>query len=144
VNVYVDTNLIVARAVIDHQHQADAIRLFREIRSHRWKPVISAHGLAEIYSILTRAPFLRPISPAEAGDIIRQNIVPHFQIEPLSRADYLSIIQNCALNHWPGGRIYDAVHIHAARKAKCARIFTMNIEEFRRIAPDLRDRITHP
>jgi predicted nucleic acid-binding protein len=144
VNVYVDTNLVVARTVTDHPHQSAAVRLFREIRSHRWKPVISAHGLAEVYSILTRAPFVPRISPTEAGEMIRHNIVPHFQIETMTRADYISVIQDCALNLWSGGRIYDAIHIHAARKAKCRRIFTLNVDEFRRMAPDLRDRVVRP
>jgi predicted nucleic acid-binding protein len=144
VNVYVDTNLIVARSVAGHPHQPDATQLFRDIRSRRWTPVISAHGLAEIFSVLTKAPFARPISPSEAAQIIEQNVVPLFKVESLSAADYASVIQACASNGWGGGRIYDAIHLHTARRSKCSRIFTLNLDDFRRIAPDLRDRIQSP
>jgi len=144
VNVYVDTNLIVARSVMGHAHQTNAVQLFRVIRSRRWTPVIAAHGLAEIFSVLTKAPFPRPISPGEAGQIIEQNILPLFKVEPLTPADYVSVVQHCASNGWSGGRVYDALHLQTARRMKCSRIFTMNADHFRLIAPDLRDRIVSP
>ncbi len=143
-NVYVDTNLIVARSVTGHPHQPNAVRLFREIRTRRWTPVIAAHGLAELFSVLTNAPLPRPISPGEARQIIEQNVLPLFKVEPLTAADYVSVVQHCASSGWTGGRVYDALHLLTARRARCSRIFTMNADHFTRIAPDLRDRIISP
>ena len=67
-----------------------------------------------------------------------------FEIGTLGRSDYADVLQNCAAQGWTGGRVFDALHIQAARKAKCARIYTFNLVHFRRIAPDLHDRILSP
>jgi len=48
------------------------------------------------------------------------------------------------MQDWTGGRIYDAIHIQIARKAKCDRIYTFDVRHFRSIAPDLSDRIMAP
>lgn len=143
-NVYVDTNVVVARTAVGHPHQANAVHLFREIATRRWTPVISAHGLAEIYSVLTRTPFPRRVSAAEAWKVIENNILPLFEVEALTKTDYKSLLQNCAANGWSGGQVCDAIHISAARKAKCSRIYTLNVKHFRLIAPDLHDRILSP
>ncbi len=142
--VYVDTNTIVARAVVNHVHNANAVALFRQIEQKRWTPVISTHGLTEIYAVLTGAPFQPRISPAEAWQILQQNILEKFDIEPLTRNDYSKIIKECAAQGWTGGRVYDAIHVHIARKMQCSRIYTFNVSHFRQIAPDLTDRIMAP
>lgn len=143
-NVYTDTSVIVARTLPSHFHHANAVELFRSLRGQRWNPVISSHGLAEIYSVLTRLPMPQRISAAEASHLIHENILSQFEVQPLGKADYAEIVRSCSAQGWTGGAIYDAVHIHAARKAKCARIYTFNLSDFRRIAPDLRDRILTP
>ena len=142
--IYIDTNIVVADAVDNHPHNANAASLFREIQVRGWTPVISTHGLAEVYSILTGAPFYPRISPAVAWQIIEENILASFEIEPLIRSDYTKIVRECAISGCIGGRVYDAIHVHAARKAKCERIYTFNVQDFRQIAPDLVDRIMAP
>ncbi len=142
--VYIDTNVIVARSITLHEHHPRAIELFAEIERRRWIPAISTHGLAEIYAILTRAPYQPRISPAEAWGILEKNILERFEIEPLTRSDYTKILRECAALGWIGGRIYDAIHIYAARKAQCSRIYTFNVQDFRQLAPDLLDHIMVP
>ena len=142
--VYIDTNVIVARSVTQHEHHIRAIAFFTEAESRTWTLVISTHGLAEIYSILTRVPYQPRISPAEAWGILEKNILERFEIEPLIRSDYAKILRECAASGWIGGRVYDAIHVHAARKAKCERIYTFNVQDFRQIAPDLVDCIMAP
>ncbi len=142
--VYLDSNLLVARSLIQHVHHARAIELFVEIVSKRWTPIISTHGLAEIYAILTSAPYKPRMTCAEAWQLIETNILPRMEIEPLGKDDYSEVIKECASQGHIGGRIYDAIHIHAARKAECARIYTFNVQHFRQIAPDLLDRIMAP
>ena len=142
--VYIDTNVVVARSITQHEHYPRAIELFAEIERRQWSPAISTHGLAEIYAILTRAPYQPRISSAEAWGIIEKNILVRFEIEPLTRSDYTRILRECAALGWTGGRIYDAIHVHAARKAGCSRIYTFNVQDFRQLAPDLLDRIMAP
>jgi len=142
--VYIDTNLIIADAVQTHTHHANAEALFHLIQMRRWTPVVSAHGLSETYSVLTGAPFQPRISPMEAWEIIEKNVLKSFIIEPLGHNDFTKIIRECAANGWTGGITYDVIHVYAARKAQCTRIYTSNLAHFRRIAPDLHDRIFAP
>ncbi len=142
--VYVDTNVVVARSVTQHQHHVRAVEFFAEVQRRRWIPAISAHGLAELYAVLTRAPYQPRVSPEEAWEILERNVVERFEIEALSRSDYAKIIRECAALGWTGGRVYDSIHVHAARKGQCSRIYTFNVHDFRQIAPDLLDRIMAP
>jgi predicted nucleic acid-binding protein len=144
VKIYLDTNIVVADAVTGHVHHANASALLRQIESRRWTPVIVAHGLAEIYSVLTRAPYTPRISPAAAWQILEENVVAAFEIETLSRSEYIRVLKDCAAQGWGGGRIHDALHIAAARKAQCGRIYTFDVAHFRQLAPDLVDRILAP
>lgn len=76
--------------------------------------------------------------------MIEQNILPLFEIEELGMADYSSLLRGLASDGLAGGQVYDAVHLQAARKAKCSKIYTFNVSDFRRIAPDLEDCILRP
>ncbi|MBV8675377.1 MAG: PIN domain-containing protein [Acidobacteriaceae bacterium] len=142
--IYIDTNIVVADAVEKHPHSSNASSLFKAVQIRRWTPVISAHGLAEIYSTLTGAPFRPRISPVAAWQIIEENVLASFEVAPLIRNDYARILRECVDSGWTGGRVYDAIHVYAARKAKCERIYTFNVPDFRQIAPDLVDRIMAP
>jgi predicted nucleic acid-binding protein len=144
VKIYVDTNVIVADTLKDHVHHANAVEVFRQIQLHKWTPAISAHGLAEIYSVLSGAPHKPRPTPASVGQMIEENILQSFEIEPLTVKDYTKIIRDCASLGWTGGRVYDAIHVHAARKAHCSRIYTFDVNDFRQLAPDLVDRIMAP
>lgn len=97
-----------------------------------------------MYAVLTQTPFQPRVSPAEAWQLIEHDVIGKFEIQALSPNDYAKIVKECAANGWTGGVIYDAIHVYAARKAQCARIYTANLSHFRRIAPDLHDRIFAP
>lgn len=43
-----------------------------------------------------------------------------------------------------GGAVYDALQIECARKTGAERIYTFNVSDFTRLAPDWADRITAP
>jgi hypothetical protein len=43
-----------------------------------------------------------------------------------------------------GGKVYDALLIECARISRADRIYTFNLRDFRRLAPDLTDRISAP
>jgi predicted nucleic acid-binding protein len=144
VNVYLDTNIVVADAVEAHEDHTRAVSLIQEAQRRRWTLFISAHGLAESYAVLTGTPFSHSVSPAEAWLILQENVFQLFEIQSLSRTDYTEVIRNCAAQGWSGGAIFDALHLQAARKANCTRIYTFAVQDFRRIAPDLGDRILSP
>ena len=105
---------------------------------------ISSHSLAETYSALTSLPIIPRITPAEAEQILEVNLRPHFGLVGLTSAMYGRAIDACVRRSLAGGKVYDALLLECARRAKCDRIYTFNVEDFRKLAPDLADRITAP
>jgi predicted nucleic acid-binding protein len=145
VKVYLDTNVLVAAVVKDHQHHVQSFDLVKAVKDGALKGCISTHGLAEFYSVITRAPFIPRAHPAEAGRFMDDNILPHFELVALSKDDYKAVLRSCANSGWIGGVVFDALHVHSARKAECDRIYTFNVKDFRALASAaFADRIAAP
>ena len=68
----------------------------------------------------------------------------NFEIIALTADDYLGVIRTASATGVQGGRIYDALHLAAARKANCDIIYTFNVKHFRELAPDLATKIRAP
>ncbi len=94
--------------------------------------------------MLTRAPLTPPVYPGEAWQILEKDVFPHFKVISLPTGEYRKTLASCAAAGWSGGRIYDALHLAAARRAKCERIYTFNVRHFRELAADLAGRICAP
>jgi len=62
----------------------------------------------------------------------------------LGASDYLTVIRNAANAGIAGGAIYDLLLLAAAEKSEAERIYTFNVQEFRRLAPQLAGRIMAP
>ena len=141
---YCDTDVIVSASVMSHSHHPPAVALLQAVLSGKVSAFVSAHGLAEIYAVLTRTPFAQPISPPSAWQVIEDNVLERFEVVTLTAKEYQQTIHDCALQGWSGSRIYDALHLKAARKANCERIYTFNVRHFQQMAPDLSSRIVSP
>ncbi len=141
---YCDTSVLVAASVSVHPHHAPAIALMRQIRGGKVEAVISAHGTAEFYAVLTRVPLVPPIHPSEAWRLLAENILPHFHVVSLSAAQYKSVLREAAEKGWSGGLVYDALHLAAATSNHCKRIYTFNLRHFLHLAPHLQDSICSP
>lgn len=134
VNWYFDTSVLVPAAVTKHPHNAPALAVLEELIARKRRGFTSAHGLTELYSVLTRTPFKPPVYPSEAWQIIEGMILPHMELVSLTAAEYREVVRHCAVNGWTGGRVHDAVHLRCAQKAQCDRIYTFNIKDFRTLA----------
>ncbi|MCF7929626.1 MAG: PIN domain-containing protein, partial [Spirochaetales bacterium] len=95
-----------------------------------------AHALAETYAVLTALPLPKRIRTAEARRLIEENILAHMNIVDLEREAYIRALDSAANKGLSSGSIYDALHVEAAIKATCLRIYTYNIEHFRALSPD--------
>lgn len=142
---YVDTNVLVAASIQEHQHHVQAFDLLKAVKKGGLQGCISTHGLAEFYSVLTRAPFTPRIHPAEAGRLLDDNVLPFFELTALSAGDYKAVLRSCSNAGLIGGAIFDVLHLHSAQKAGCDRVYTFNVKDFRAFAPvDFQDKITAP
>jgi len=75
---------------------------------------ISTHGLAEFYSVLTRAPFVPHVHPAEVGRFLDDNILPFFSLVDVSADDYKAVLHSSISAGLTGGIVFDALHLHCA------------------------------
>ena len=143
--VYVDTNVLVAASVEQHAQHVPAFELLSAIERNAMQGCISTHGLAEFYSVVTRTPFSPRVQPLVANLFLQDNVYPYFEIVALSEADYRTVLGNCANAGMTSGIIFDALHLCAAGKANCDRIYTFNVKHFRALASkELEDKITAP
>jgi predicted nucleic acid-binding protein len=142
--LFLDTSVLVAALVEPHPAHDRALPWLQRIRDGSAAGVISAHSLAELYSILTTLPVRPRISPVTAQQLIRSNIHSTFEVVSLSADDYASVIDHLADMGILGGATYDAVILQAAAKANPDQVVTLNEKDFRRIRPDLAPMLVTP
>jgi len=127
---FFDTSALVP-AVTEQlaNHTAAHARFVRELKREP-RPCCSTHTLAECYATLTALPLPKRISGAEAARLIEANFVNRLEIVDLTAEDYQAAIRLCADLDRASGQIYDALHLTAAVKSECARLFTYNLKHF--------------
>ena len=89
-------------------------------------------------------PTVPKLKPQDVLAILETNIIPHFTLLVLAPADYLQAVRDLAGKGLGGGRIYDLLHLAAARKQTLDRIYTFNDTEWKKLAPDLGPLIAAP
>ena len=142
---YFDTTVLVAAAVSAHPHHGPALNKLEELARGKHEGFLSAHGLTEVYSVLTRTPFRPPVYPSEALRIIEDEILGPLKLVSLDAREYVRIVRRAGDEGWIGGRIHDAVHLQCALKMDCDRVYTFNVADFRALAPkELVARIAAP
>jgi predicted nucleic acid-binding protein len=144
VRTYFDTSVLVAACVGRHVHHFQAIQALREVRSGKLQGIISSHGLAESFAVLTRAPFVPPVLPHEAWLYLSANVLPTFELVTLTAIEYREVVERCSQNGWSGGRVYDALHIQAAKNAKAERVYTFNLRHFLQVGPEVHNIVVSP
>lgn len=141
---FFDTSVLVAALVEEHPHHAPAAAILNTVFSAGERGYISAHGLVEVYAVLTRAPFPLRIYPDEAWKMLEEGILPHVDVIGLDGADYRRLVEFAAGRNWSGGRVYDLVHLAVARMAGCDRLYTFNVKDFRAMAGEFPGEICAP
>ena len=127
---------VLVPAVADQlaNHEA-AFSCFRKAMAEGEQAFGSCHVLAETYATLTALPLPRRITALEASHLIRSNFTERLELVSLSPDDYSQALEITAGRGLISGQIYDALHVVAALKSGCSRIYTYNIRHFRKLAP---------
>ena len=90
------------------------------------------HSIAEVLAALTRLPVQPRIHPAEAACTVAENILPHLEVMPLGKEDYLEAMNIVASGGWSGAKVYDArEHLRAVTR----RPSVTKPDKLRRISP---------
>jgi predicted nucleic acid-binding protein len=134
--VLFDTSVIVAALVDQLSNHAACFEVFRTYTTGRNRAVVSTHGLAECYSVLTTLPVVKRISASEALVLVRESVIARVEVVALDQSDYVEALSLVSRFGLAGGIVYDALHVAAARRAGCSRIYTNNVAHFRRICSD--------
>ena len=133
--VFLDTNVLVAAVVQKHGDHARALAVLDRVQNGKDKGFISAHSLAEVYAVLTKAPPPVRHSPEQALLSIEENVLKFFKVISLTGNDYASLLREAAVAGVAGGTIYDAVLLRAAEKSEVEKVYTLNVRHFQNIAP---------
>jgi predicted nucleic acid-binding protein len=134
--VFLDTSVLIPAVVKDHEDHARAFRVLKGVHDGRDEGVVSAHGIAEMYAVLTKLPAPFRHSPEQALMSIEENVLKSFKVSSLTGADYSAVIRDAAAARIQGGTVYDGVLLKCAIKAEVARIYTFNLRHFQAVAPE--------
>lgn len=138
---FLDTSVLVATFLGDHQHHERSARLF--LAQKTTTGCTAAHCLAEFYSVLTGIPGRHRASPDEATLFIR-DIQDRLALTALDESEYVRVLEAAVESGISGGGIHDAVIAHCALKAKAQTIYTWNTKHFARLGPKITARLSEP
>ncbi len=97
----------------------------------------SAHALAECYATLTALPLRRRISGPDALLLIETNFIRRLKVVSLNQNDHFKALKLVAGLGRISGQIYDALHMIAAIKEGCERLYTYNHRHFQGLDPSI-------
>jgi len=89
--VLTDTSVLVAAVQTGHPRHQDALQWLQKIQRREVTGYLSTHSLAEFYTVATKLANKPIITPREALDLLKREVIPYFHIVPLEQDDYLAI-----------------------------------------------------
>ena len=131
-----DSSVLIAAFVESHPKHKSSLSLLTKAKDKEFELFVSAHSMAEIYSVLTSAPYKPKITPVLAKQMIERNIRKIARIVYLTDADYFKIIEDMSNSNYSGGIVYDAIIVECALKAKADEIITLNYKDFIRLTKE--------
>ncbi len=138
---FYDTSVLVAAFWGGHRDHSASIQLFAA--ASKTQSACSIHTLAEVYAAMTALP-VRPVLPPEQVMLFVQEVRNRLTLVSLNEGEYCETIQRSAEAGFTSGRVYDALLLRCAAKAKAQIIYTWNLKHFQAIAPELAAQIRTP
>jgi predicted nucleic acid-binding protein len=138
---FFDTSVLVAAFWSDHRDHDASLR--RVATANKKKSACALHTLAEVYSTMTALP-IKDLIPPDQAFIFIEEVRSRFTIVALNEAEYAETIQQSAERGLVSGRVYDALLLRCAAKAKAEVIYTWNVKHFRAIDPEQADKVRTP
>lgn len=138
-----DTSVLVAALVPSHVHHARAYPWLNAVGSGALSGVVSAHALAEMFSVMTKIPLSPPITPAQGAQMI-ERLRPFFLVVEEDEGVAAAAVARCAAVGAATGAVFDAIHIVTAERAGVDVVVTFNERHFRRLSTTTTPRIVVP
>ncbi len=144
VKAFFDTSAVVPLFVESHVHRGRAAPWFERVRTGEVRGILPLHSAAEAYRTLSTYPVVPRIEVPVLRAALHLLLDGPFEVVTPEADDYRAVITFLADREIRGRVVYDALLIQAARKSGADVILTFNDRDFRRVAPDLADRIRTP
>ena len=139
---FFDTSVLIAAFWRGHPDHAASLKLVAAADKKK-SPSCALHTLAEVYAGMTALPVKQLISTDQAMLFV-QDVRQRCTIVTLDEDEYYDTIAQASERGFSSGRIYDALLLRCAAKAKAEVVFTWNLKHFRVIDPSVADRIRTP
>ena len=130
-----DSSVLITAVVDQLPNHAAALACYRRFRGqgNRAAGFCTTHALAECYATLTALPLSPRIQPAEAARLVRENFLADLTVVELVAADYDAALTRAERLGLSSGIVYDAIHLAAAERKRCNRLYTFNLGDFQRL-----------
>lgn len=138
-NAFIDTSVLVAAIVGTEAFHSKCRVIVSNGRCGMY-----GHGITEAFSTLTGGKKSFRLSAEIASKMLAQSFVPLLAITALSATEMLRAMREAESRGVRGGGIFDYLHLFAARKAKAAKLYTLNISNFRACHRPGDPEIVHP
>jgi predicted nucleic acid-binding protein len=131
VSVFLDTSVLLAGLIDLGPQSVAAHLLLHAVAEKTVAPASTAwHCCLEFYSVSTRLPAEYRLTPADAAQLIDEEIFARMLVHGLPSGDRLPLLRAASHDGIAGGRIYDAHIAEVARAARAAVIVTDNRRHF--------------
>src|SRR5918995_5747535 len=131
VNVFLDTSVLLAGLVDFGPQSAPAQSILHAVAEKALQSAGTAwHCCLEFYSVATRLPPEFRVTPDDANELLREEILARLTVLDLPTAERSALFTMAARDRIAGGRIYDAHIAEVARSAGARVIVTDNRRHF--------------
>lgn len=138
---FFDTSVLIAAFWGGHANHEASIKQFA--KAEKKYSSCAAHTLAEVYATMTALP-VKPLIPPEQVLLFIEEMHKRLNLVSLEPEEYYETMQRAADRGLTSGRIYDALLMSCAAKAKAEIIYTWNLKHFHSLAPELAPYIRTP
>jgi len=129
--VFFDTSVLLPALVALGPDDSPAMRLFDVVASGELRrPRTAWHCVLEFLSVSTRLPVPVRLTPENALFLVREEILPRFDVEQLPPVDFGRFLQTAGAERIAGGRIYDLHIAEVARACGSQIVVTDNRRHF--------------
>jgi len=135
--IALDASVIIAALSSWHDRREAAEAAINKALNARAGVVIPAHALFEAYSVLTRIPPPRRLTPGEAFALLRASFST-VRIAVAPARFVWSMFGSLAATGLGGGITHDAVILAAAESAGATSLLTLNARHFQRLNSHIR------
>ena len=138
---FLDSSVFVAAFWQGHPQHEPSLRIVAS--ANRRRSCCAMHTLAEVYATMTALP-VKEVIPPDQALLFVQEVRNRCTVITLDEEEYWAAIEGAAEGGVRSGKVYDALLLACARKAKAKIIYTWNLRHFQALAPALADRIRTP